>query len=95
MKELNNKNQGDKVPTGLSKQLEVSSRHDDITTSLNFDQLIQGISPTLKQCIHLMDTYEERKIATYAVITLAGSLMANVAVNYDGSVNHPQLMLLI
>lgn len=95
MKEPNNKNQGDKVPTGSLNQLEVVSRHDDITTSLNFDQLIQGISPTLKHCIDLMDTYEERKIATYAVITLAGSLMANVAVNYDGSINHPQLMLLI
>ena len=95
MEELINNHQGDKVPTGSSKQLEVASRHDDNATSLNFDQLIQGISPTLKQCIDLMDTYEERKIATYAVITLAGSLMANVAVNYDGSINHPQLMLLI
>jgi hypothetical protein len=95
MEELINNHQGDKVPTGSLNQLEVVSRHDDITTSLNFDQLIQGISPTLKQCIDLMDTYEERKIATYAVITLAGSLMANVAVNYDGSINHPQLMLII
>jgi len=88
-------NPEDKVPTGSSNQSEVASRHDDNATSLNFDQLIQDISPTLKQCIDLMDSFEERKIATYAVITLAGSLMANVAVNYDGSINHPQLMLLI
>ena len=88
-------NKGGKVTPVSKKQLEVASRHDDNATSLNFDRLIQGISPTLKQCIDLMDSYEEKKIATYAVITLAGSLMANVAVNYDGSINHPQLMLLI
>jgi hypothetical protein len=88
-------NKGGKVTPVSKKQLEVASRHDDNATSLNFDRLIQDISPTLKQCIDLMDSYEEKKIATYAVITLAGSLMANVAVNYDGSINHPQLMLLI
>lgn len=90
-----NTNQGDKVPAGSLGQTEVVLRHDDNATSLNLDQLIQELSPTLRQCIDLMDTYEEKKIATYAVITLAGSLMANVAVNYDGSINYPQLMLLI
>lgn len=90
-----NTNQGDKVPTGSSRQPEVVLRNDDNTTSLNWDLLIQELSPTLRQCIDLMDTDEEKKIAIYAVITLAGSLMANVAVNDDGSIDHPQLMLLI
>lgn len=95
MSHIKTRNQGGKAPFGSNIQTDITSRHSDIATSFNLDLLIQDLPITLKQCIDLMDTYEERKIATYAVITLAGSLMANVAVNYDGSINHPQLMLLI
>lgn len=70
-------------------------RHNDNATSFNLEELIEQLPPTLRQCITLLDNYEERKIATYAVITLAGSLMPHVEINYDGSINHPQLMLLI
>lgn len=87
-------NHGGKAP--VDSHLKTSElRHSDIATSFNLDQLIKNLPNTLKECIDLMDTYEERKIAAYAVVTLAGSLMANVSVNYDGSMNHPQLMLLI
>ncbi|WP_395617891.1 DUF3987 domain-containing protein [Aquirufa sp.] len=88
-------NQGGKAPFGSNLQTNIESRHSDIATSLNLDQITQDLPSTLRQCINLLDTYEERKIATYAVITLAGSLMPNVEINYDGSVNYPQLMLLI
>lgn len=91
-----NRNESEsKISSGYQNSSFEKSRHNEQTTSSNLEQIIQQMPPTLRQCIELMDTYEERKIATYAVITLAGSLMANVAVNYDGSINHPQLMLLI
>lgn len=90
-----NTNQEGKAPLGSNIQTNIESRHSDTATSFNLDQLIQDLPNTLKECIDLMDTYEEKKIATYAVVTLAGSLMSNVQVNYDGSINHPQLLLLI
>lgn len=95
MKEFIKSNQGDKVPTDFHFNSDISMRQSDNATFSHLEQLIQQMPPTIRQCIELMDTYEERKIATFAAITLTGSLMPNVAVNYDGSINHPQLMLLI
>lgn len=94
MSKTTNTNHGGKAPNDSTIKTS-ESRHNDNATSFNLDQLIQDLPNTLKECIDLMDTYEERKIATYAVVTLAGSLMSNVQVNYDGSINHPQLLLLI
>ena len=95
MKEFIKSNQGDKVPSDLHFNSDITMRQSDNATFSHLEQLIQQMPPTIRQCIELMDTYEERKIATFAAITLTGSLMPNVSVNYDGSINHPQLMLLI
>lgn len=42
-----------------------------------------------------MDTTEEKKMALYASIVVAGSLMPHGWINYDTKVNYPALMLLI
>jgi hypothetical protein len=94
MLKTTNTNHGGKAPNDSTIKISVP-RHNDNATSFNLEELIEQLPPILRQCIKLLDNYEEQKIATYAVITLAGSLMPHVEINYDGSINHPQLMLLI
>jgi hypothetical protein len=42
----------------------IELRHNDNATSFNLEELIEQLPPTLRQCITLLDNYEERKIAT-------------------------------
>ena len=61
----------------------------------NIQQIINGLPEPLKTVVNLMDTAEEKKMAMYASIVVAGSLMPHGWINYDSKVNYPALMLLI
>jgi hypothetical protein len=63
--------------------------------NLAVEKLVQGLPEPFKKVVDLMETTEEKKMAMYAVSTIAGALMPHVIVNYDNKTNHPALMLLI
>lgn len=49
----------------------------------------------IKEIVQVMETDEEKQMALYASLAIAGSLMPMVYINYRGNVNYPALMLLI
>jgi hypothetical protein len=49
----------------------------------------------IKEIVQVMETDEEKQMALYASLAIAGSLMPLVHINYGGKQNYPALMLLI
>jgi hypothetical protein len=57
--------------------------------------IIKGLPKTISRCVRLMDTPDEKMMATYSAITVAGALMPKVWFNYDNKRTHLQVMVVI
>jgi len=59
------------------------------------EEVTNSLPNLIKQCVDLMDTPVEKKMAVYASTVMTGALMPNLNFTYDGVTNYPNLYCLI
>lgn len=57
--------------------------------------ITDNLPNTISSCVNLMNTPEEKMMAIYSGITIAGALMPHAWFNYDNKRNYPQTMFVI
>jgi len=87
----NQDNQGSKAPTGLPKHV-----LDDLGVSkLSLTDVINRAPTLVGEIINQFDTDEEKLISLFATPVILGALLPEVHSDYDGSITHPHLMLIL